>query len=138
MKNNKVFNLLYVLTVLIFQSIILFFFLMSSIFYILSNIYSERYISLKYLVIHILIDVCAVFVTILIYKFFDYISKNKINKKLYILTLIQLSIYYMSIFFNGILDSVSKGNIYLKPIIISIEFIIYLIFLYKAVKVLRG
>ena len=40
----------------------------------------------------------------------------------------------MLIVLNGFLDIGVKGNIYLKPIFIGIEFIVYLIYLYKVVK----
>ena len=40
----------------------------------------------------------------------------------------------MVILMNGLLDIGVKGNVYLKPIIIVIEFICYLVFLYKVSK----
>ena len=118
------------------QLITLFLLFISSGFYLISHIYEnyERNITINYLFSHIMIDIVAVVFTYIVLKLFIKWGKEKFNKKLYIISLIQLSIYFMLIVLNGFLDIGVKGNIYLKPIFIGIEFIVYLIYLYKVVK----
>jgi hypothetical protein len=133
---KKLYDILYILLQCTIQLLVLSIMFIASNFYIVSSIYTERSIGVTYITYHVFIDVLAVLLTLLVFYFFMKLSSSLLNKKLYIISLVELSIYFLLILCNGILDKVSKGNVYLKPVSIVIEFIIYLVFLFFVVRFL--
>lgn len=88
--------------------------------------------------VHLLADIAAIAVVKWDYVLWNRWCDGRIYRWVYLLSLLELVVYFIGIALNGFLDRLTVDLWYVKPVFVALELILFILFILKEIGDVSG